>query len=58
MAEHMGLVDVETGMVKDFALLMLSRSPEKFITHSYVELIHKSASCESVMSSKEFRGPI
>ena len=58
MAEHMGLVDVETGMVKNFALLMFSRSPEKFIPYSYVELIHKSASGESVMSSKEFRGPI
>lgn len=58
MAEHMGLVDVITGMVKNFALLMFSRSPEKFIPYSYVELIHKSASGESVMSSKEFRGPI
>ncbi len=58
MAKHMGLVDIETGMVKNFALLMFSRNPEKFIPYAYVELIHKSASGESVMSSKEFRGPI
>lgn len=58
MAEHMGLVDTQTGMVKNFALLMFSRNPEKFIPYSFVELIHKSSSGESVMSSKEFRGPI
>ena len=58
MAEHMGLIDIDTGMVKNFALLMFSRSPEKFIPYSYVELIHKSVSGESIMSSKEFRGPI
>lgn len=58
MAKHMGLVDIETGMVKNFALLMFFRNPEKFIPYAYVELIHKSASGESVMSSKEFRGPI
>lgn len=58
MAEHMGLLDSQTGMVKNFSLLMFSRNPEKFIPYSYVELIHKSSSGESVMSSKEFRGPI
>lgn len=58
MAEHTGLVDMQTGRVKNFALLMFSRNPEKFIPYSYVELIHKSSSGESVMSSKEFRGPI
>lgn len=58
MAKRMGLVDVQTGAVKNFALLMFSRNPEKYIPYSFVELIHKSPSGESVMSSKEFRGPI
>ena len=58
MAEHMGLVDINTGMVKNYALLMFSRNPEKFIPYSYVELIHKTASGESIMSSREFKGPI
>jgi predicted HTH transcriptional regulator len=58
ISQHMGLLDENTGMVKNYALLMFSHNPEKFIPYAYIELIHKSSSGESVMSSKEYRGPI
>ena len=58
MAQNMGLIDTSTNMVKNFAVLMFSRNPEKFIPYSYVEVIYRSRLGESVMSSKEYRGPI
>ncbi len=58
MAQNMNLIDTSTNMVRNFAVLMFSRNPEKFIPYSYIELIHTSKLGESVMSSKEYRGPI
>ena len=58
MAQNMELIDPTTNMVKNFAILMFARNPEKFIPYSYVELIYKSSYGESIMTSKEYRGPI
>jgi len=58
MAENMNLIDLSSKMVKNYSLLMFSRNPEKFIPYSYIELIYKSRYGESIMSSKEYRGPI
>ncbi|MBQ7444649.1 MAG: putative DNA binding domain-containing protein [Clostridia bacterium] len=58
IVRNMNLVDELSMRVKNFAILMFARTPEKFIPESYVELIHKSNIGESVMVSKEFRGPV
>ena len=58
MAQNMELIDPTTNMVKNFAILMFARNPEKFIPYSYIELIYKSSYGESIMTSKEYRGPI
>ena len=57
IVKNMKLVDGNM-RVKNYALLMFSRNPEQFIPYSYVELIYKSQFGESVMSSKDFKGPI
>lgn len=58
IAINMNLIDINTSMIKNFAILMFSRNPEKFIPYSYIELIYKSNSGEAIMSLKEFKGPI
>ena len=56
--KNMNLIDLSTNLVKNYAILMFSRNPEKFIPYSYIELIYRSPFGESIMSSKEYRGPI
>ncbi len=58
MAKNMNLIDTSTYLVKNYAVLMFSRNPETFIPYSFVELIYRSPYGESVMQSKEYRGPI
>lgn len=58
MAQNMGLIDTTTNRVKNYSILMFSRTPEAFIPYSFVELIYRSNLGESLMQSKEYRGPI
>ncbi len=58
MAQNMNLIDSSTNFVKNYSILMFCRNPEKFIPYSFVELIHRSSIGESIMQSKEYRGPI
>ncbi len=54
----MNLINATTCQVKNFAVLMFSRTPENFIPYSFVELIYRSRLGETMMQSKEYRGPI
>ncbi len=58
MAQNMGLIDTTTNRAKNYSILMFSRTPEAFIPYSFVELIYRSNLGESLMQSKEYRGPI
>lgn len=58
MARNMNLIDATTRQVKNFAVLMFSRTPENFIPYSFVELIYRSRLGETMMQFKEYRGPI
>ena len=44
--------------VTNFALLMFSKMPEKFIPYSYVEIITDTLGSKSRMEAKDFKGPI
>lgn len=45
-------------IAKNYAVLMFSRNPERFIPYAYVELIRYTGKGESVMASLDFKGPI
>ena len=58
MAKNMNLIDTTTNLIKNYSILMFSRNPENFIPYSFVELIYRSSLGETLMQSKEYRGPI
>ena len=45
-------------IAKNYAVLMFSRNPERFIPYAYVELIRYTGKGESVMASLDFKGPV
>ena len=61
MARTMGLLDKNDpteSRVKNYAVLMFSDYPERFISHSYVEVIVDMFGTKRKMESKLFKGPI
>ena len=60
-AESLGLLaknENANDRVSNFAALMFSRNPEKFIPYSYIEVITDTLGSASRMEAKEFKGPI
>ena len=47
-----------TNNVTNFAVLMFSDKPEKFIPYSYIEIITDTLGSKSRMEAKDFKGPI
>lgn len=47
-----------TRKVKNFAILMFSRNPEKIIPYSYIEIISDVFGSKDKMEEKDFKGPI
>ncbi len=47
-----------TKKVKNFAVLMFSRNPEKIIPYSYIEIISDVLGGKDKMEGKDFKGPI
>ncbi len=47
-----------TNNVTNFAVLMFSNKPEKFIPYSYIEIITDTLGSKSRMEAKDFKGPI
>ena len=61
MAKSLGLVDKNDPMekkVKNFAVLMFSDKPEKYIPYAYVEIIVDMFGTKRKMESKHFKGAI
>lgn len=61
ICEKLGLLDEadpSKTKLKNFALLMFSDNPEKFIPGAYVSIIRKTDGGESLMEEKIFKGPI
>ncbi len=50
--------EYSTKRVTNFALLMFSKNPEKYIPYSYVEIITDTFGTRNRMEAKDFKGPI